>query len=94
MSTSTPAVPPTLARMTLSALEELLRRAGVSVIRVHRSRIVNRAKVREVLPTRNGDFVVRLLDGTEVRGSRRYREILAVDGQAAALTDPMDDTWR
>ncbi len=66
-----------LARMTLLPLEDLLARSGVAVVRVHRSRIVNRAKVREVLPTRDGDFVVRLLNGTEVRGSRRYREILA-----------------
>ncbi|UVK41875.1 LytTR family transcriptional regulator [Mesorhizobium sp. AR07] len=68
-----------LLRMTLLGLEDLLTRSGVDVVRVHRSRIVNRAKVREVLPTRDGDFVVRLLSGAEVRGSRRYREILAVD---------------
>jgi hypothetical protein len=66
-----------LARMSLSALETLLKDAGVAVIRVHRSRIVNRDRVHETLPTRDGDFVVRLVDGTEVRGSRRYRDSLA-----------------
>jgi hypothetical protein len=66
-----------LARMPLSALENLLKGAGVAVIRVHRSRIVNRDRVRQMQATRDGDFVVRLLDGTEVRGSRRYRDILA-----------------
>ncbi|MFD2056991.1 LytTR family DNA-binding domain-containing protein [Mesorhizobium calcicola] len=73
-----------LLRMTLLGLQDLLTRSGVAVVRVHRSRIVNRAKVREVLPTRDGDFVVRLLSGTEVRGSRRYREILAVDERSGS----------
>jgi hypothetical protein len=65
-----------LARMSLSALETLLKEAGVAAVRVHRSRIINRDRVHQTLPTRDGDFVVRLLDGTEVRGSRRYRDSL------------------
>jgi hypothetical protein len=65
-----------LARMSLSALETLLKEAGVAVIRVHRSRIINRDRVHQTLPTRDGDFVVWLLDGTKVRGSRRYRDSL------------------
>jgi DNA-binding LytR/AlgR family response regulator len=43
---------------------------------VHRSRLINREKVREVVPTGDGDVIIRMLDGTELRGSRRYRDAL------------------
>ncbi len=66
-----------LIRMPLSALGNMLTEAGIPAIRVHRSRLVNRTRVRELLPTRDGDFIVRLVDGTEVRGSRRYRDVMA-----------------
>jgi hypothetical protein len=65
-----------LARISLSALEQLLADAGVDVARVHRSHIVNRAKVREIAPVRDGDFKIRMADGSELRGSRRYRTSL------------------
>ena len=41
--------------------------------RIHRSHIVNVAKVREVRRLDNGDGRVRLTDGRELRMSRRYR---------------------
>ncbi len=66
-----------LARISLSALEQLLSDAGVDVARVHRSHLVNRAKVREIAPVRDGDFTIRMADGSELRGSRRYRRELA-----------------
>jgi len=65
-----------LARISLAALEQLLGDAGVDVARVHRSRLVNRAKVREIAPVRDGDFRIRMADGSELRGSRRYRTSL------------------
>lgn len=65
-----------LARISLSALEQLLSDAGVDVARVHRSHLVNRAKVREITPVRDGDFKIRMADGSELRGSRRYRTSL------------------
>lgn len=65
-----------LARISLAALEELLSDAGVDVARVHRSHLVNRAKVREIAPVRDGDFRIRMADGAELRGSRRYRSSL------------------
>ncbi len=65
-----------LARMSLAALEQLLSDAGVDVARVHRSHLVNRAKVREIAPVRDGDFRIRMADGAELRGSRRYRSSL------------------
>jgi hypothetical protein len=66
-----------LARISLAALEQLLSDAGVDVARVHRSHLVNRAKVREIAPVRDGDFRIRMADGSELRGSRRYRTALS-----------------
>jgi hypothetical protein len=67
-----------LARIGLTALEQQLGAAGVDVARVHRSRLVNRAKVREVAPVGDGDFRITMADGSELRGSRRFRD--ALDG--------------
>jgi len=66
-----------LARISLAALEQLLSDAGVDVARVHRSRLVNRAKVLEIAPAGDGDFKIRMADGAELRGSRRFRTELA-----------------
>jgi hypothetical protein len=66
-----------LARTSLTALEQQLQDAGVPTARVHRSRLVNRDKVREVVPTRDGDFRIVMTDGSELKGSRRYRQALA-----------------
>lgn len=65
-----------LARISLTALERQLSEAGVKVVRVHRSRIVNQAKVVEIAPSRDGDFRISTADGSELRGSRRYRHLL------------------
>lgn len=62
-----------LARIGLSALETQLRDAGLDVTRIHRSFLVNRARVAEVEPTGDGDFRAKMADGTTLRGSRRYR---------------------
>lgn len=68
-----------LPRITLTELAEQLRGAGVDVVRVHRSRIINRGVVAQVKPTRSGDVVITLTDGTQVPGSRRYRDQLESD---------------
>lgn len=65
-----------LARMTLAALEEQLDAAGAGVVRAHRSWLVNRARIREIAPAGDGDVVVTLVGGTEIPGSRRYRDRL------------------
>jgi hypothetical protein len=65
-----------LARTSLTALEQQLVEAGVDVVRVHRSRIVNRAKIVEIAPARDGDFRIKTIDGSELKGSRRYRSLL------------------
>lgn len=62
-----------LARLTLTELTRLLNAAGDRHVRVHRSHIVNLDRVREILPTGEGDVVLRLDTGDEVPGSRRYR---------------------
>ena len=67
-----------LARMTLTDLENLLREADVDAVRVHRSWLINRAAIAEIAPTGEGDVVITLSDGTQMPGSRRYREALDI----------------
>lgn len=43
-------------------------------VRVHKSHVVNIARVVEVMPWVNGDWRIRLQDGAEVNLSRRYRQ--------------------
>lgn len=64
-----------LVRGTLTALEERLDPARF--LRIHRKRIVNAARIRELHPWSHGDQLVILDDGTELRMSRRYRDRLA-----------------
>jgi len=63
-----------LARGALSSIEARL--AGRGFARIHRSRLVNRARIRAVKPTASGDFEVTLDDGQTLAGSRRYRAAL------------------
>lgn len=58
-------------RSSLARLESELDPA--SFVRVHKSAIVNLARVREVEPWISGDWRIRLQDGTQVPLSRRYR---------------------
>lgn len=43
-------------------------------VRVHKSHVVNIARVAEVIPWVGGDWRIRLRDGAEVNLSRRYRQ--------------------
>lgn len=65
---------PILHRAPLSEMERLLKDQGF--VRIHRSRLVRRAAVAEVESKPSGDYVVRLVDGRELAGSRRYRRPL------------------
>lgn len=47
-----------------------------SFVRIHRSTILNAARVDEILPEWHGDYDVRLRDGTVLRMSRTYRRAL------------------
>jgi two-component system LytT family response regulator len=61
-----------LLRETMNHLEARLdpRR----FVRIHRSTIVNGARIRELQPAFHGDFVVILRDGTELTMSRSFRD--------------------
>lgn len=65
-----------LARASLTQLEALLKEAGVDAVRSHRSWLVNRARIVEIVPTGEGDVVLKLDEGSQVPGSRRYRAVL------------------
>lgn len=65
-----------LVRGTLAAWEGRLAARGFA--RVHRSRLVNRARIRAVKPTPSGDIEITLDDGRALAGSRRYRAGLAI----------------
>jgi hypothetical protein len=63
-----------LHRAPLSEMERQLQGAGF--VRIHRSRLVRRGAVAHVESKPSGDYVVRLADGRELAGSRRYRRPL------------------
>lgn len=63
-----------LARGTLAAWEQRLAERGF--VRVHRSRLVNRAHISAIKPTPAGDVEITLDDGSTLLGSRRYRASL------------------
>lgn len=65
-----------LLRETMTSLEARL--DPHRFIRVSRAAIVSIARIREVQPLFNGDFVVLLKNGAQVNGSRRYRAALDV----------------
>jgi len=65
-----------LARITMAALEEQLAGAGAPIVRAHRSWLVNKTKIAEIIPAGDGDVTIRLKSGEEAPGSRRYRERL------------------
>ncbi len=63
-----------LVRGALSGFEAQL--AGHGFVRVHRARLVNRARIRAWKPTPSGDLELTLDDGRSVAASRRYRAAL------------------
>ncbi len=60
-----------LLRTTLQTLAERLECQGF--VRVHRSNVINVAKIECIYPCSHGDFEVELSDGSRVPLSRRYR---------------------
>ncbi|MBA4220047.1 MAG: DNA-binding protein [Methylobacterium sp.] len=61
-----------LIRATLQAEEERLRPLGFS--RIHRTRLVNAARIRRIAGKPSGDFDVEMDTGESFSGSRRYRD--------------------
>jgi LytTr DNA-binding domain len=70
-----------LVRATLASYQERLAARGF--VRVHRSRLVNRARIRALKPTPSGDLEITLDDGRAIVASRRYRAALEAPAQAA-----------
>jgi two-component system LytT family response regulator len=60
-----------LIREGISSIEARL--AGTSLVRIHRSTIVNVSRVQELRPRENQDFTVILANGASLRLSRTYR---------------------
>jgi len=60
-----------LLRRTLQNMQASL--SPAEFVRVHRSAIVNVARIKEIQPWFNGEYVVLLRDGTKVNSSRGYR---------------------
>jgi hypothetical protein len=71
-----------LVRGTLAAWEQRL--APLGFARVHRSRLVNRARIAALKPTPAGDVEITLDNGATLLGSRRYRAALDAAGEAAS----------
>ncbi len=63
-----------LVRGTLNQFEAQLKPHGF--VRVHRSRLINRGRIAGFEGTPSGDLRIRMTDGREIFGSRRYRENL------------------
>ena len=63
-----------LLRETLSSLE--IRLDPARFVRIHRSTIVQAARIRDLQTLPNREFRVRLCDGTELKASRSYRDRL------------------
>lgn len=76
-----------LIRDTMRNIEERLvatRAPNARFARIHRSMIVNIARVREIKPAGGGEYVVVLADGTKLALSRGYRErVMALLGFGA-----------
>jgi hypothetical protein len=71
-----------LVRGTLAAWEQRL--APLGFARVHRSRLVNRARIAALKPTPAGDVEITLDNGATLLVSRRYRAALDAAGEAAS----------
>ncbi len=63
-----------LLRETMNAIEARL--DSDTFFRIHRSRIVNIERIKELQPWFNGEYVVILRNGTKLTLSRGYREKL------------------
>ncbi|HEX6546120.1 MAG TPA: LytTR family DNA-binding domain-containing protein [Bryobacteraceae bacterium] len=63
-----------LMRETLSNLEQRLQ--PFRFLRIHRSRLVNADRIKELHPLFHGEYELVLSDGTHLTSSRHYRDVL------------------
>ena len=75
-----------LFRETMNRMESRLDTRRFA--RIHRSRIVNTERIKELQPWFNGDYVVILRDGTRLTLSRGYRETAAGAGWGRDFEQP------
>jgi two-component system LytT family response regulator len=61
-------------RETMGAIEQRL--PSGMFVRIHRSTIVNRVRIKEMQPLSDGEYAVILKDGTDLRLSRSYRSAI------------------
>jgi two-component system LytT family response regulator len=61
-------------RETLSNLEQRLQ--PFRFLRIHRSRLVNADRIKELHPLFHGEYELVLSDGTRLTSSRHYRDVL------------------
>lgn len=66
-----------LVRMTLGELERLLSAAGDNHVRIHRSCVVHKADIKELIPNGDGSASILLRNGGSEKASRSYRESIA-----------------
>jgi hypothetical protein len=66
-----------MVRGMLSTFETQLQAHGF--VRVHRSRLVNRASIRAIEPTSSGDLKITMEGGRTILGSRRFRDALKTE---------------
>jgi hypothetical protein len=78
-----------LVRGTLAAEEARLTK--FSVVRVHRTRLVNLSRVIGLKPGPNGDFELTLDSGQAIAGSRRYRSAISSIEELAANSTPVPE---
>lgn len=76
-----------LVRGTLAAEEARLTK--FSIVRVHRTRLVNLSRVTGLKPGPNGDFELTLDCGQVIAGSRRYRSAVSSIEAPAASSAPL-----
>ena len=75
-----------LFRETMNRMESRLDPSGSS--RIHRSRIVNTERIKELQPWFNGEYVVVLRNGARLTLSRGYRDKLQEQlGQGLLVPD-------
>jgi two-component system, LytTR family, response regulator len=67
-----------LVREAMGVIAEQYAPHGIA--RIHRSTLVNLDRVAELRPLSNGEFIVVLRDGTELKMSRNYRQALGLLG--------------
>jgi DNA-binding LytR/AlgR family response regulator len=78
-----------LVRGTLAAEEARLTK--YSIVRVHRTRLVNLSRVIGLKPGPNGDFELTLDSGQAIAGSRRYRSAISSIEELPASSAPVPE---